>query len=210
MRPEDCDFAVVLGGGMGMPGPGGPMGFQTIPSKFEKVFENEYGTLYRNPAKVEHAREPLRPAVSLPLLAVTGRSRVPVGARRLPSAAPAAVPPCGRGGRHDRCRACASCRLPAPRSASFAIHRQPRRRRPKARSVSALRASVVRASVLPVSAFPASLTRRRERRTPARGSLRVRRLPERRRRTRKPEARSQRPALANNRDESLVPSPDGF
>jgi hypothetical protein len=60
----------VLGGGMGMPGPGGPMGFQTIPAKFEKVFENEYGTLYRNPAKVEHAREPLKADVSLPHLAV--------------------------------------------------------------------------------------------------------------------------------------------
>jgi len=69
VRPEECDFAAVLGGGMGMPGPGGPMGFQGLPSGFEKVFENEYGTLYRNPAKVEHAREPSKADVSLPLLA---------------------------------------------------------------------------------------------------------------------------------------------
>jgi hypothetical protein len=68
-KPEECDFAVVLGGFMGMPGPGGPRGFQSLPSKFEKVFENDYGTLYRNPARVEHAREPLAPDVSLPLLA---------------------------------------------------------------------------------------------------------------------------------------------
>jgi len=71
-KPEDCDYAVVLGGGMGMPGPGGPMGFQTIPSKFEKVFENEYGTLYRNPTKVEHEREPLAADVNLPQLLVIG------------------------------------------------------------------------------------------------------------------------------------------
>jgi hypothetical protein len=69
-RADECDFAVVLSGGMGMLGPGGPMGSRNPPSDFEKVFDNEYGTLYRNPTKVEHAREPLKPAVSLPLLAV--------------------------------------------------------------------------------------------------------------------------------------------
>lgn len=69
-RPEECDFVVVLGGGMGMPGPGGPMGFQALPSTFERVFENEYGTLYRNPARVQHDREPLQTDVSLPRLAV--------------------------------------------------------------------------------------------------------------------------------------------
>jgi hypothetical protein len=68
-RPKQCDFAVVLGGGMGMPGPFGPMGFSTLPSDFEKVFENEYGTLSRNPAKVEHVRQPLAPEVSLARLA---------------------------------------------------------------------------------------------------------------------------------------------
>jgi len=72
VRPEECDFAAVLGGGMGMPGPGGPMGFRSLPSGFEKVFENDYGTLYRNPAKVEHAREPTKAEVSLPLLAGIG------------------------------------------------------------------------------------------------------------------------------------------
>ena len=69
-KPEQCDFAVAIAGGMGMPGPGGPMGSTKMPSNFEKVFENDYGTLYRNPAKVEHSREPLAADVSFPLLAV--------------------------------------------------------------------------------------------------------------------------------------------
>jgi hypothetical protein len=68
-RAEECDFAAVLGGGMGMPGPGGGMGFRNPPSKFEKVFENDHGTLYRNPGKVEHDREPLEADVNLPSLA---------------------------------------------------------------------------------------------------------------------------------------------
>ncbi|HNQ23984.1 MAG TPA: hypothetical protein PKK06_12915 [Phycisphaerae bacterium] len=66
-QPEDCDFLAVLGGGMGM-GPGGPRGGQNPPESFEKVFENEYGSLYKNPAPPEHAREPLKPDVSVPLL----------------------------------------------------------------------------------------------------------------------------------------------
>jgi len=70
VRAEECDFAAVLSGGMGMPGPGGGMGSRNPPSKFEKVFENDYGALYRNPAKVEHAREPHAAEVSLPLLAI--------------------------------------------------------------------------------------------------------------------------------------------
>ena len=70
VQADKCDFAVVLSGGMGMPGPGGPMGSRNPPSNFEKVFENDYGTLYRNPAKVEHVREPLKAEVSLPLLAL--------------------------------------------------------------------------------------------------------------------------------------------
>ena len=68
-RPEECDFAAVLARGTG-PGPGGPMGAQGPPSSFEKVFENEYGALYRNPAQREHAREPLKPDVRLCLLMV--------------------------------------------------------------------------------------------------------------------------------------------
>jgi multisubunit Na+/H+ antiporter MnhB subunit len=35
-----------------------------------KVFSNEYGSLYRNTAKVQHNRQPLKPDVSLLLLAV--------------------------------------------------------------------------------------------------------------------------------------------
>jgi hypothetical protein len=68
-RPEECDFQAVLAGGMGG-GPGGPMGAQTPPATFEKVFENDFGALYRNAVKVEHAREPLKPDVPLNLLAV--------------------------------------------------------------------------------------------------------------------------------------------
>ncbi len=69
-RPEECDFAATfgMGMGMGMPGPGSPMGSAAIPSNFEKVFENEFGTLYRNPTKVEHDRQPLAADVSLPAL----------------------------------------------------------------------------------------------------------------------------------------------
>ncbi len=68
-QPSQCDFAAVLSGGMGMPGPGGQMG-QNLPSKFKKVFENEYGALYQNPTNVDHVRQPLAPDVSLPLLLV--------------------------------------------------------------------------------------------------------------------------------------------
>ncbi len=65
--PQECDFFVVLSGGGG-PGPGGFGGASSPPGGFEQVFENEYGTLYRNTAPVVHAREPLKPGVSLPLL----------------------------------------------------------------------------------------------------------------------------------------------
>jgi len=68
VQPDKCDFSIVLSGGMGMQGPGGPMGSRNPPSSFEKVFENDYGTLYRNPSKVEHTREPHKAEVSLPLL----------------------------------------------------------------------------------------------------------------------------------------------
>ena len=44
------------------------MGSRSMPSTFKKVFENDYGTLYQNPVKVEHDRQPLRAEVSLPLL----------------------------------------------------------------------------------------------------------------------------------------------
>lgn len=67
--PEECDFAVTLGGGMGMPGPGGPMGSQELTEDFEKLFENEYGTLYRNTAAPKHDRRPLAADVSLAMLA---------------------------------------------------------------------------------------------------------------------------------------------
>lgn len=69
-RPQDCDFVAVFSGGMGMMGPGGARASQDETSGFEKFFENEYGSLSRNTAKVEHAREPLKPAVSLRLLLV--------------------------------------------------------------------------------------------------------------------------------------------
>lgn len=56
-----------------MPGPGGRMDSRSVASSFEKVFENDCGTLYRNPVKVDHVRKPLTPAVSLPLLVtITG------------------------------------------------------------------------------------------------------------------------------------------
>jgi len=71
VRAEACDFAAVIGGGMGgMRGPGGGMGSRTPPTNFKKVFENDYGALYQNPAKVEHVREPRAADVSLPCLVV--------------------------------------------------------------------------------------------------------------------------------------------
>jgi hypothetical protein len=68
-KPEECDFMAVLSGGMG-PGPGGPQTAQKPTTEFEKVFENEYGSLHRNTAQVEHARTPLEPDVGLRQLAV--------------------------------------------------------------------------------------------------------------------------------------------
>ncbi|MFZ5829413.1 MAG: hypothetical protein ACOY3P_04965 [Planctomycetota bacterium] len=62
---EECDFAMTTGGGMGMPGPGGAFAAQELPADFKKVFENDFGALYRNPAKVEHARQPLKAEVQL-------------------------------------------------------------------------------------------------------------------------------------------------
>jgi len=70
VRAEACDFAAVVGGGMGMPGPGGRMGSRTPPANFKKVFENDYGALYQNPEKVEHPREPRAADVNLPCLVV--------------------------------------------------------------------------------------------------------------------------------------------
>lgn len=70
VRAEACDFAAVVGGGMGMPGPGGRMGSRTPPTNFKKVFENDYGALYQNPTKVEHPREPRAADVNLPCLVV--------------------------------------------------------------------------------------------------------------------------------------------
>ncbi len=75
-QPKDCDFKVVLsrgmgpGGGGGFGGRGGQMSSQDPPSGFEKVFNNEFGSLYRNTAKVDHPRQPLKPDVSLLLLTV--------------------------------------------------------------------------------------------------------------------------------------------
>jgi Ca2+-binding EF-hand superfamily protein len=75
-QPKDCDFKVVLSRGMG-PGGGGGFGAprgqsasQDPPSGFEKVFSNDFGSLYRNTAKVDHPRQPLKPDVSLLLLSV--------------------------------------------------------------------------------------------------------------------------------------------
>jgi hypothetical protein len=70
--PAQCDFKAVLSGGMGM-GPGmGPRGGNMEsadpPSGFEQVFKNDFGSLYRNTAKVEHSRVPLKPDVGLTLL----------------------------------------------------------------------------------------------------------------------------------------------
>jgi len=75
---SQCDFSVTFSGGMGMggggmgPGGGGPgqTASEGKSSKFVKVFSNEYGSLYRNTAKVQHNRQPLKPDVSLLLLAV--------------------------------------------------------------------------------------------------------------------------------------------
>ena len=75
-QPKDCDFKAVLsrgmgpGGGAGPGAPGGQSASQDPPANFEKVFGNEFGSLYRNTAKVDHSRQPLKPDVSLPLLAV--------------------------------------------------------------------------------------------------------------------------------------------
>lgn len=72
-QPQDCDFAVILqSGGRGRAPlrdnvrhlrPGAPPGF-------EKVFENEYGSLWRNPVRPQHNRQPGRASVPLPMLLV--------------------------------------------------------------------------------------------------------------------------------------------
>jgi hypothetical protein len=92
---EDCDFAAVLAQGpafafgppkppptVPMPPPrsfGGAMRLPiravlshspTVPSGFEKVFANEFGSLWRNPNKPSHARQPPRPAISFVLFTV--------------------------------------------------------------------------------------------------------------------------------------------
>jgi hypothetical protein len=75
-QPKDCDFKVTLsrgmgpGGGGGFGGRGGQSASQDPPSGFEKVFSNDFGSLYRNTAKVDHPRQTLKPDVSLLLLAV--------------------------------------------------------------------------------------------------------------------------------------------
>jgi hypothetical protein len=76
-QPKDCDFKIFLsrgmgpgGGGGGFGGRGGQTASQNPPSGFEKVFSNDFGSLYRNTAKVDHSRQPLKPDVSLLLLAV--------------------------------------------------------------------------------------------------------------------------------------------
>jgi hypothetical protein len=77
-QPKDCDFRAVLsrgmgpGGGGGFGGRGGQSTASDPPAGFEKVFGNEFGSLYRNTAKVVHSRQPLKPDVGLALLAIIG------------------------------------------------------------------------------------------------------------------------------------------
>jgi hypothetical protein len=73
-QPADCDFKAVLSGGMG-PGGGGGFGnrggqaaSQDPPTGFQKVYKNDFGSLYQNTATVKHSREPLKPDVNLLLL----------------------------------------------------------------------------------------------------------------------------------------------
>ena len=98
--PEECDFAIVPARGgfprgrpprVAPPGPrergdrgggrrpdrgfirsrrGGGRGEISGPPGFEKVFENEFASLWRNPKKPEHERSPAPPAVPLFLLLI--------------------------------------------------------------------------------------------------------------------------------------------
>ena len=72
-EPKDCDYIALvqpkrppgplLGRPIRPPRPDAPAGY-------ERVFENEFGSLWRNPVKLEHSRQPARPAVGLVTLCI--------------------------------------------------------------------------------------------------------------------------------------------
>jgi hypothetical protein len=73
--PDQCDYLVLareMGGPPGPPMPGRerPQRFRPDPPPgFEKVFANEFGSLWRNPSPPEHLRAPAPAVLSLPRLA---------------------------------------------------------------------------------------------------------------------------------------------
>jgi len=68
---EDCHFAAVVrtprGQGPQPIGPSRPPRADTLPG-FEKIFENAFGSLWRNSATPKHGRQPSRASLSLPVL----------------------------------------------------------------------------------------------------------------------------------------------
>lgn len=88
-QPEDCDYLALVQQ-RPLPGPA-PLhiGLQMQPKEppgFEKVFENEFGSLWRNPIQPEHNRQPACATVGLvALLAVLATGLLLIGLDLLPA-----------------------------------------------------------------------------------------------------------------------------